>query len=196
MSAPAQLTTGEYAVLANKPQRTVQAMIARGEFPPGSVVHVGLSRHAKHARLLTAKLLEAGWLLPSSVALLCLALSLPATEHVAIDQPNAWYAVNASHHGKHAVGGVAIGAVAYTGAAFATDEREDRYAAAVICGVAVGVGYELVEGRDGKSYVDPVDALWVAAGALVGAAIADATDQLLTITPKRDGAALTLAWRF
>lgn len=60
----AQLTPAEYAPLVNKSTRTVQRMIERGEFPAGSVVRIGRSKHAKHARLLTARLIEAGWLLP------------------------------------------------------------------------------------------------------------------------------------
>lgn len=199
MTAPANpglLTPLEAAPLLGYSRRHVATLIAQGWFPENCIVRMGRGKRKAHIRLVLQRLIEARLVLPPVVALLCLVFSLPASEHFAVDQPSRFYDLSVSHHGKHALGGVAIGAVAYTGAAFATDEREDRYAAAVISGVAVGVGYELVEGRDGKSYADPVDALWVAAGALVGAAIADATDQLLTITPKRDGAALTLAWRF
>lgn len=66
MIAP-QLTTGEYAALVGQSIRKVQYQVARGEFPPGSVYRTGTSKHLRHARLLTAKLLEAGWLLPEQV---------------------------------------------------------------------------------------------------------------------------------
>ncbi len=64
---PAQLTPAEYGRLAGLSTRAVQYRIARGEFPPGSVIRIGRSKHQKHARLLTAKLLAAGWLLPEAV---------------------------------------------------------------------------------------------------------------------------------
>lgn len=67
MSLPAHLTPAEYAPLAGKSTRAIQRQIARGEFPPGSVVLVGSSKHAKRALLLTARLLEAGWIVPGAV---------------------------------------------------------------------------------------------------------------------------------
>lgn len=62
-----QLTTGEYAALVGENPSTVRRRIARGDFPPGSVIRTGASRHQKHARILVAKLIEAGWLLPAQV---------------------------------------------------------------------------------------------------------------------------------
>lgn len=64
---PAHLTPAEYAVLAGMSTRSAQRMIERGEFPTGSVIRVGASKHYRQARLLTAKLLEAGWLVPGAV---------------------------------------------------------------------------------------------------------------------------------
>lgn len=65
---PAQLTTSEYAAIVGRNPSTVRRQIARNEFPPGSVIRIGRSKHAKHARLLTAKLIAAGWLLPQGAA--------------------------------------------------------------------------------------------------------------------------------
>lgn len=62
----AQLTPAEYGYLSNKHPRAVRRMIERGEFPPDSVIYIGSSKHRKQARLLTAKLLAAGWLVPPS----------------------------------------------------------------------------------------------------------------------------------
>lgn len=68
MTLPAHLTPAEYAPLAGKSVRTIQSMISRGDFPLGTVVHYGSSKHAKRALLLTARLIEAGWLLPAQVS--------------------------------------------------------------------------------------------------------------------------------
>lgn len=63
---PAHLTPAEYAPLAGKSTSAIQRMIARNEFPAGCVVRYGSSKHAKRALLLTARLIEAGWLLPAT----------------------------------------------------------------------------------------------------------------------------------
>lgn len=125
-----------------------------------------------------------------------LVVHLVGAAEVAVDQAPSWYRLDASHHGKHAAGGVVIGVATYAGTALVTDARGDRYSAAVVAGAAIGIGYELAAGRDGGSVVDPVDAAYVAAGALVGAALADLTGQLISITPRHDGAALAIAWEF
>ncbi|MBA3622971.1 MAG: hypothetical protein H0W48_00575 [Methylibium sp.] len=65
---PAELTTGEYAALAGTTARTVRRKIARGDYPPGLFVRVGTSKHCRHARFLTARLIAAGYLLPESPA--------------------------------------------------------------------------------------------------------------------------------
>lgn len=117
-------------------------------------------------------------------------IALSAAEHVAVDRPDDWYRPDVSHHGKHAVGGAVIGAVAYAAGSLVTDSRPKRVALAVAAGAAIGLGYELIEGRDGKSFVDPVDAAWVTVGAAAGATAAFA------ITPHRDGASAVAAFHF
>ncbi len=116
--------------------------------------------------------------------------------HWQVDQPAHWADPDASHHGKHALGGVLIGAATYDVAALVTESRPRRFMAATISGAGIGLGYELIAGADGRSSVDPVDAGWVAAGALVGAAVMDITGQLFSITTRHDGVALALAWRW
>ncbi|MBA3588507.1 helix-turn-helix domain-containing protein [Methylibium sp.] len=68
MTTGTLLTTRDVAALLGKSDRTVRYMVARGDFPAGSVFHVGRSRHQRHARFLTAKLVAAGWLLPDAAA--------------------------------------------------------------------------------------------------------------------------------
>lgn len=125
-----------------------------------------------------------------------IALAAVGAERIAVDQPDDWYRLDVSHHDAHALGGVAIGVVAFEAAAIATDDRAERYAIAVGAGAAIGLGYELFAGRDGRSYVDPVDAGYVAAGALIGAAVADLTNHAVTVIAHHDGAAIAVALRF
>lgn len=134
----------------------------------------------------------------SSVAIgaLMLAGSAISAENIQVDQPHDWWRYDISHHGKHGVGGVELGFAAYEGAALVTDSRPWRYADAVITGAVVGLGYEAYMGRDGKSYLDCVDAAWCTAGSLVGAALADATNQIVSIGLTKGGASTTIAFRF
>lgn len=112
---------------------------------------------------------------------------------VGVDQPGAWADPDASHHGRHAAGGAAIGALVYTAAPLTTRRR--RYAAAIAAAAVAGIGWEVARAGHG-AIADPVDAAWTVAGAAVGAAAADLAGCAFTITPRRDGAALGLAWRF
>ncbi|MBA3684179.1 MAG: helix-turn-helix domain-containing protein [Planctomycetes bacterium] len=62
------LTTRDIAALLGVSDRTVRYMVERGDFPAGSFIQVGRSKHQRHARFLTAKLVAAGWLLPDAAA--------------------------------------------------------------------------------------------------------------------------------
>lgn len=132
--------------------------------------------------------------------LLCLAASASALE-VAVDDSARWYDLGASHHGQHALGGAAIGALGYGAAALVTDQRDRRLASGIALGAVAGVGFELLaaeRGGDGhgENLVDPIDAAWVVVGAAAGALLADLTHEAITIaaTPTSVGAAV--AWRF
>lgn len=129
--------------------------------------------------------------LPAAI-LAALAAAAPGLE-VGVDQPGAWADPDASHHGRHAAGGAALAAAVYAAAPVTTRRR--RYAAAIATAALAAVGWELVGARHG-SLADPVDAAWTAAGAAAGAAAADLAGCALTLTPRRDGAAIGLAWRF
>lgn len=134
----------------------------------------------------TARLLLAG----------LLALRVAGAEVVGIDQPSRWFDPGASHHLEHGLGGAAIGVTGYAAAALVTDNRERRLAFAAGTGAVVGIGYELARGRDGTSLADPIDAAWVAAGAVAGALAADLTGQALSLAITPRSAAIALAIRF
>lgn len=120
--------------------------------------------------------------------------------HFAVDQPGSWYDPAVSHHARHGLGGGAIGALAYVGTVRLTPERDRRIAAATAIGLAVGAAYEVARGRDGSAYVDPIDALWVGAGAFAGAALADLTGQALSVAMRPESGGTTIVasvvWRF
>jgi hypothetical protein len=133
--------------------------------------------------------------------LACAAACACAGAEVGVDEPRRWYDLAASHHGQHALGGAALGALGYGAAALVTEERDRRVACGIALGVVVGVGYEVAmaaRGGDGHSEgpADPVDAAWVAVGALAGVVVADLTGQAveLAVTPR--SAAIVVAWRF
>lgn len=131
-----------------------------------------------------------------------LALTAPASAlEVAVDDAGRWYDVGTSHHGQHALGGAAIGALGYGAAALTTDRRDCRLAAGIAVGAVAGIGFELAAAagggdRHGETLVDPIDAAWVVVGAAAGAVLADLTHEAVTIavTPTSVGAAV--AWRF
>ena len=123
--------------------------------------------------------------------------------HVGVDQPERWADPMASHHWQHGLGGVAIGALGYAGAALVTDERDERIAVGTAGGLVVGFGYEVGAalvadgaGSAGHSIVDPVDALWVGLFALGGAALADLTDRAITLHASGDHVAVAGVIRF
>lgn len=121
---------------------------------------------------------------------------------VGVDQPASWWNPRASHHGLHAAGGTVIGALGYEAAALVTDARDRRVAYATALGLAVGTAYEvaaaggLLSDQHGESIVDPVDALWVTVGAFVGATVAEATHDAVTVALSPRGASIVVAWRF
>lgn len=117
---------------------------------------------------------------------------LAASEVWQVDQPAEWWNPRASHHGKHALGGLALGALSFEAADLVTDDRAAHYAVAIGAGVVVGFSYEAWHARDGRSFNDPVDALYVVAGAAIGAVLADYTGQAVSVAIHRDGA--SLAW--
>jgi hypothetical protein len=126
---------------------------------------------------------------------LCLDGSALAMD-VAVDRPGDWWNPQASHHAEHAMGGALIGVAGYMGASLVTDDSDKRIAMGTACGLAIGAAFELERGRDGGCYVDPVDVAWTTAGALVGAVVADLTNDLATVAFGPRGASITVAWRF
>lgn len=130
------------------------------------------------------------------IALLIIALSASAAEW-RVDESGSWSDISASHHDKHLLGGVVIGAAGYATAACFTERRLPRYAVAVGAGAIVGLSYEIAHGSD-TTVIDPVDACWVAAGSFVGAVLTDVADQALEISANlhHRGAAVAVAWRF
>lgn len=121
------------------------------------------------------------------IAILASAAAASDSVVVRVDQPDRWYQPGTSHHGKHAAGGLALGAVTFAAVPAA---RATRYAVATAVGAAVGLGFELARGRDGSSYVDPVDVAWTTAGAAAGAALADLAGFAISATVNRRGASL------
>jgi hypothetical protein len=114
---------------------------------------------------------------------------------VAVDRPGDWWNPQASHHSHHMEGGVVIGALGYEGAALVTDARDRRIAFGTAVGVAVGVAYE-VEQAGGGTLADPVDAAWVGVGALIGAVVADATNDAVSVALSPRGASIIVAMHF
>jgi hypothetical protein len=116
---------------------------------------------------------------------------------VAIDRPSEWLEPSASHHGLHAAGGVALGVASAGLVSLATDARAAKYAVAIGTGAVVGVGYEVAMGWGSTgTYMDPVDALWVVSGAIVGAALVDLTGRLVTVAagPRQVAVAIAFRW--
>ncbi len=116
---------------------------------------------------------------------------------VAIDRPSDWWEPSASHHEMHGLGGVALGFTSASLVSLATDARAAKYAVAIGTGAVVGVGYEVAHGwgSDG-TYMDPVDALWVVGGSVVGAALVDLTGQAVTVVAGPRQVAVGIAFRF
>lgn len=110
-----------------------------------------------------------------------------------VDQPSRWWDPQTSHHGKHAVAGIACGALTFEAASLVTDDRLPRYTAAIAVGAVVGFGYEDYHGGNG-TYKDPIDGLWVTAGAAIGAVLADATNSVVSIALHHDSAAVAFAF--
>lgn len=115
---------------------------------------------------------------------------------LAIDRPDAWADPQASNHGKHAIGGAAVGAVGYAAAGLLTTDSDKRIAMGTAAGFAAGVAYEIARGQDGSSYIDPVDMVWTGAGALVGACIMNLGDHAIDVALSPRGASIAVAWRF
>jgi hypothetical protein len=130
-----------------------------------------------------------------ALALLATIAANAAALDLAVDQPDRWYDPAVSHHGKHGLGGVVLGAVVFEAARVATDDRATRYCTAFAAGAVVGIGYEVAHGSD-ATLIDPIDAAWVAVGSLVGAGLADLTEGALSIAPTRGGASLVATLRF
>lgn len=135
-----------------------------------------------------------------AVTLLLAAVSLCAGSDgftVGVDAPDRWADINASHHDRHLLGGGVLGAALFAGSSLVTDERPCRYALAVGGVAAAAVGVEVAEAvSDGSAMADPVDVAWTVAGGAIGAVATDLIGQAITVTPRRDGAAIAIAWRF
>lgn len=128
--------------------------------------------------------------------LLLAVLVAPAGAVVAIDQPDGWADPATSHHDKHAMLGSVVGFVGYALAATVTDDRADRYITGVTAGCGTGVGYEIARGLGGKSYMDPVDAAWTAAGSIAGCVLADYFGQAVQFAVSADSASFGAQFRF
>lgn len=129
-------------------------------------------------------------------ALLMLAIMTAGADDWKVDDSGPWYSPSESHHGKHFAGGAVIGAATYCGAAaLGVEDRLPRYVVAVGAGAVVGLGYEIAHGSD-TTLVDPVDAAWVTAGSLVGAVVADLTDQVLELSVGPRWAGIGARWRW
>lgn len=116
---------------------------------------------------------------------------------VGVDQPDRWSDITASHHDRHLLGGAVLGGALYAGSCLATDQRAYRYAFAVGGTAAAAVGVEIAEAvSDGTALADPVDVAWTVAGGALGAVATDLVDRVITVSPRRDGAAVAIAWRF
>jgi hypothetical protein len=116
---------------------------------------------------------------------------------VAIDRPADWLEPSASHHGKHGLGGIPLGVASASLVSLATGARAAKYAVAIGTGAVVGVGYEVAMGWGSTgTYMDPVDALWVVSGAIVGAALVDLTGQAVTVVAGPHQVAVAIAFRF
>lgn len=163
------LTAAELAPLLNRCVRTVRNMADRGEFPADAVIFVGRSKHQKSRRFLTAKLLEAGRLLPAQVvALLCFAIALPAADW-SLDP-----ALHRTDRQGHAVAGLAIGAVSAALIETIPQTRDwhpvAKFAAATLIASAVGVGKEAYDSRNGGC-VEAGDAIATGLGGAAGALV-------------------------
>lgn len=140
---------------------------------------------------------RAGAILALFGSLACLPALDLGRAHVAVDQPDAWYDPNASHHMEHAVMGALIGAPTYTVTRIVSDSRTAGYVAATGAGMLLGSLYEIQRGADGSAFIDPVDALlWTGGGALAGAFLADMTGEAISLIVTPDSAAVGLAFTF
>lgn len=128
------------------------------------------------------------------VVMLGLASAAPATEWGVDDR---WYHPADSHHAAHAGAGAALGAASYATAAALGANRPRRYACALAWVALAAVLWEVWEdGRSDGNYADPADVAWTVGGAAAGAAVADLVDCAIVISPRPDGAAVAVAWRW
>ncbi len=121
--------------------------------------------------------------------------SIGAAE-VRVDEPDRWSEPSASHHGKHFLGGIPLGVGAYAMTSLGDIPIGDRFITAAAAGAIVGVGFEVVRGWDGSSYIDPVDAAWVVVGSIAGAGLAHLTGSAVSLAARPGQASVTVAWRF
>lgn len=134
------------------------------------------------------------------VALLVLAgvVSLAAADDYrwGVDEPAQWYDVNTSHHLQHGVGGLAVGGVFWAGAWACGGDRVTRVTSAITAGVVIGVGFEFVQAEQVGALVDPVDALWVVAGAGVAAVLGEVGLSACSLLITPDRVAIGYAWSY
>lgn len=131
------------------------------------------------------------------LALLLPLLSLHAASvQVAVDQPNEWASPNASHHGKHAIGGAVIGGASYLGARALGATRFQAWASATLIGCGAQVVYEARAGYKNGCLFDPVDIAWGTAGSSAAAGVLAGGDYAIAVLFTSDRASLGVAWRF
>ncbi len=134
--------------------------------------------------------------LGAAALLLSLAWGSIGAAELAIDQPDAWWEPSASHHGKHFLGGLAVGAGSYALTSLGPVPVGDRFITAAAAGAIVGVGFEVIRGWDGSAYIDPCDAAWVVLGSVAGAGLAHLTGQAMSVRASPDVVAVGIAFRF
>lgn len=113
---------------------------------------------------------------------------------VAVDQ--GW-GPRTSSHDLHAIWGAMMGSGGYAGLRVLGCERRPAVIASIAIGSTIGLLYEIKNDRQGQdSFADPADALYTAAGVVIGTAVVYGTDRFVLtpiITP--NSGSLALLWR-
>jgi len=131
-----------------------------------------------------------------SLVLLVLALSASAAVQIGVDQPGEWANPRASHHGKHALGGVVIGGVTYVGARALGASRFRAWATATLVSLGAQVVYETRAGVKHGNLIDPVDMAWGTVGGSAAAGLLVGGEAAVDLLINRDRVAVGVAWRF
>ncbi len=112
-----------------------------------------------------------------------------------VDPSCAWYDPMGSHHYKHATLGSGIGFLTFEASATVTDSRLARYAWGIGTAAAVGIEYEQYHASR-YTLKDPADAAWTAFGGIIGSALADATNEVISASFTKTSAAISATFRW